>query len=48
MDLFSLVARLTLDRSDYEKGVDDAKGSFSKLRELFLNRMEELIWKNIV
>ena len=31
MDLFSLVARLTLDRSDYEKGVDDARGSFSKL-----------------
>ena len=27
MDLFSLVARLTLDRSEYEKGIDEARTS---------------------
>ena len=36
MDLFSLVARLTLDRSDYEKGIGEAEGEAqtfaSKLR----------------
>jgi hypothetical protein len=30
LDLMSLVARLTLDKSAYEQGLDDAKGSASK------------------
>ena len=31
MDLFTLVARLGMDSSDYEKGIVKAKGSFSEL-----------------
>ncbi len=30
MDLFTLVARLSLDSSDYEKGISKARGSFSE------------------
>lgn len=31
MNVFDLVARITLDKSGYESGVNDAQGSFSKL-----------------
>ena len=31
MDVFNLAARITLDKSEYESGVNEARGSFSKL-----------------